>query len=849
MNIFFHTLLFISFTIVNAQQFPLNVNGLHLKQIENPHIDPYLHTSLFFNALQSGKKSFYNIEKKEKNAYDSKSTYKTLSTQSIYETNTSTTLFSNVHYHSLDDNEKTKNIIIRSDNIIDCNINQNIGVGDYYVGTSSSINPGVLEYSNYNSTHGFVFSRQVISHSPFFYNTNNCIIVKTKLVHPIQILDTHIQTRVQFPYDRIIIPGNETGRILKGDPLATIDPPMLLCTNDKFTKNTGLVHKSGEDSIKVRGVPINYQYSLDTNGNECLYADATVPGTINFNHASGTNAIRSTIDFGHGIVCNNCYSFIGAIILVDINIFGGKAQSFTFEAKDAGGAGFNIGININNPSFSASKYITLAGPGPVSSIPIAYDLSLDLSFGGAWATIKGSGSSKGQAKFSSGYTLYEEDKVIYDKSRWTATHTLTNSKQLKPTYSESGFKLSSTSLTAIVSVSARIKYSLGGSIPIVNIGASIDFSSVLTATLQYVKGVKETAFFMNFMDESIKSIKSIKSIRQLSDHNMKTYYPSDKIQFKIKYENFNPNEKTELYLTHHHPNEMPSYSSPVSYGTGTPIATYIFKTTSSGSGEFVIDWTVPHDSNLMQRNNDGVYFSIHSSSHIRRYYSNKFHLSQNDKRKQSDIIQYPTDGIFVPVNSPIVIKWDKNKMNYFRHLPGTDGMGSTKLSKNVSLFIISFDKNGHSNAHELVNNIPNNGNYKIKLRSWLRNTGDKFKIAIRDSKEYTKLGWHHGKFQLSPKRQRYELYNNTKLETALFPSPILDTGLPLWGNSSLSKMRISSRNSRELIGPNKCPGAALSVLLQIEFGFDGFNVLGKHVDLGSVCSNPFTIIPQTNICV
>lgn len=841
----FLTFIFVAFTIINStpHNFPLNVKGLHAKQKENPLVDPYLHTDLFFNAVHSGKMSFFHLEKKDSIDDSSKLSYENLSTQSIHETNTTTTLFGNIHYRSLDDEKISQNIIIGFNSIIDCNYDADIRIGDYYIGTANSDNPGVLQFSNYNSKIGFVFSRRVIEKIPITHDSNRCIKVETELVHPLQIVDTHIQSIVQFPYDRVIIPESDA-RNLKGDPLTTIDPPMLLCTNSRFTKNTGFIHKSGENYIKKGGIPMYYQYSLDTNGNECLYADATAPGTINFNHASGKDAIKKTIVLASGVICNNCYSFIGAMLIVDINIFGGKSSSFTFQAKDAGGAGFNLGININNPSFSASKYINLAGRGPVSSIPIAYDLSLNINFGGAWATIKGSGSAKGSATFSSGYTLYQEDNIMYSKSRWTSKHTLTNSNQLKPVYSESGFKLSNIRFTTIVAVSARIEYGLGGSIPIVDIGASIDFSSVLTATIQYFKGGSANDFSMRFIDEE--------SSRRLTERNTKIYYPGDKIKFRIKYENFNPAEKTELYLTHHHPDEIPSHKSSVSYGTGTPIMKYTFKTSSSGAGEQIIEWTVPHDTNLIQprENGEGHYFSIHSSAHLKRQYSGKYHLSQKRDRKVSDIIQYPTEGSSVSTHTPIEIKWDKKGMSFFRHLSGTDGMGSVKTSSNVSIFIIVYDKRGYGNAYKLATNILNNGSYKTILPSKLRNIGEKFTIGIHDSREYTKIGWHHGKFHLAPKRQRYEDNNGTNLEPVLFPSPILDTGLPLWSNSTiLYQQKRMIQPDRKLIGPNTCPRASLSLLLQIEFGFDGFTVLGNKIDLGSVCSNPFTIIPQTNICI
>ena len=251
----------------------------------------------------------------------------------------------------------------------------------------------------------------------------------------------------------------------------------------------------------------------------------------------------------------------------------------------------------------------------------------------------------------------------------------------------------------------------------------------------------------------------------------------------------------------------------------------------------------------MESNKNGNYFSVHSSTHLKRYYSGKYHLSQKLDRKTSDIIEYPVDGLNVPVNEPINIRWDKKKMSFFRHLPGTDGLGSNKQSANISLVIIAYDNHGHGQPYKLANNILNNGQHKVILPSSMRNKGDRFKIGIHDSREYTKIGWHHGTFQLSPKRQRYEANNNTDIEPILFPSPILDTGLPLWGNHSIIQKHIIVRQARRLLGPSSCHISALSLMLQIELGFDGFTVLGHKVDLGSIVSNPFTIIPQTNFCI
>jgi len=677
---------------------------------------------------------------------------------------------------------------------------------------------------------GFVFSRQVVGVKEL---SGSCKRVLTSIVHPLQIMDTQIESAIHFPYDRVYIPNSESARNLRGDAFIEPDAPLLECSNEKVTSKMATIHKTGEDSTTIKGVPFDYSYALDVNGNECMYAAATVPGSINYNHASGTNAIRQNIALGYGATCTNCYSFIGASVLAVFNIFGGQMSTFAFQAKEGGGAGFNIGILIKDPTFSASKYLNLAGPGKSSSIPIVAGLSLDIQFGGAWATIKGSGSARGEARFSSGYTLYEEDYIMYAKSKWTANHELTNSNQLKPVYSISGFKVSSMSLSAIISLSARVEFKFGGSIPVVNVGATIDFSSILTATAQYVKkGTGSLADYRMSLDFSNADSRAL-----LDDSREK--HPGDKIQFRVQYEGLNPNEEHELYFNLHHNG---------SYGPGFPIKKHNFKSSRTGKGTVNVDWTVPHDSKLMQKDGDGpkIHFSVHSSARLDRFHSDKkTKLTQKRNWKQGpSIFQYPRDKSVVPTGQKISIKWDKNQMKYFKYRPGTDGMGEDKVSPKVSLIIAV--ENG--TAYQLANNIDNSGTHEITLPDELHNLGKKFFLIIHDFEEYTKMAWHDGTFTLTPPRRRIPLNTTNELEPVYVEPPILEHGASLWGLALTVPDELQPKKNleRRLV---TCPNSALSLLLQVEFGFDGFTLLGKKYTLGSTHSNPFTIIPQTNFCL
>lgn len=821
------TSFFALFVNSETQRYPLDIEGLHKLQRENGNVDSYLHTREFFDAVHAGKKYFEKTELKE-NLNEDKRDYKSISSQAFHMTTVKTTLFPENNYFSLDNDTVSKKIHeINPVSIIDCGSHE-IHVGDYYIGTDASSHDDVALHSNQGSKVGFIFSRQVVGVKEL---SNGCKHVLTSVVHPLEIMDTQIETIIHFPYDRVYVPIQE--RNLRGDSLIEPDAPLLVCSDDKVTSKMATIHKTGEDSISIKGVPFDYSYALDVKGNECLYADATVPGSINYNHASGTNAIRQNIALGNGATCTNCYSFVGAGIMAVFNIFGGQMSTFAFEAKEGGGAGFNIGILIKDPTFSAAKYLNLAGPGKSSSIPIVAGLSLDIKFGGAWATIKGSGSAKGEARFSSGYTLYEEDSIMYAKSRWSAKHELTNSNQLKPVYSISGFKVSSMSFSAIVSLSARIEFSFGGSIPVVNVGATIDFSSILTATAQYVKkGQQSLTAYKMLLDFSEAES------RFLVDSETNAKYPGDKIRFKVRYEGLNPNEEHELYFNLHHSDNKAS--------SGYPIAKHNFKSSSTGKGFVAVDWVVPHDSTLMQRDTQSPkqHFSVHSSARLDRFHSDKkVKLAQ---RHSSSVFQYPRDGSIVPIDQVITIKWDKNKLKYFKHRPGTDGMGEDKVSPKVSIIIVSKEGN---EAYQLANNIDNSGEFKIKLPEILRYLGKNFFLVIHDSNEYSKMVWHHGTFTFKPRRGA-PLNGSAELPYTYVEPPVVEFGLPLWGLGVNSSLTIPDIQSRRLdTGPSNCPNSALSLLLQVEFGFDGFTLLGKKYTLGSTHSNPFTIIPQKNFCL
>jgi len=129
-----------------------------------------------------------------------------------------------------------------------------------------------------------------------------CVRAFTDVVHPIQIMDTKVVSHVKLPYNRIYVPQdfNEStdNRKLNGEPFTRPDAPLMLCTDSRVTSKLASINKKGSGSIKVKGIPLDYDYALDVKGNECIDASVTVPGSFNYNHDYGANAIKKILNLG-----------------------------------------------------------------------------------------------------------------------------------------------------------------------------------------------------------------------------------------------------------------------------------------------------------------------------------------------------------------------------------------------------------------------------------------------------------------------------------------------------------------------------------------------------------------------
>lgn len=877
----------VSAKLLEQTRYNLPNEALHAAQAENPHVDTFQHTRILFDAVHSGKNVFKTVEKKDEIIGD-RNDFKNIASQALFTTTTTGTLFPDKRYFSLDDETVAAKVAsMTTDSLVFCALD--VKVGDYFIGTSDG--KWFAQHAtmvNHGSTKGFVFSRQVESAAPIHIGEKSCSVVQTSIVHPIQLVQqTEISSEIQFPFTYTASPGPREHRKLQSF-FGTPSKPLLLCNSAAVTDKMGAVSKTGTGSVNGQSA-LPWSYALDLDGDECVAIEAQVPGSFNWNWAGGSKATKPfVVGSSTGVTCTNCYSFLGQSILAVVNVWGGKLSTFAFEVKRSGGVGFNLALDINNPKISASAYFNLAGASATkTSIPLAYGLALKVGFGGAWATLEGSGSATGRGSFGLGYTFAAEESIKYDSAtRWTAGDKVSNVNNLKPMSTITGLKVSTSKFSVIAAISARVSFELGGYIG--KYGIAAQFSTVLTSTIQYahfLPTAKPTAMSLEVAaaSASTRALKGMDSLwsspAETTSRPAGTYYPGDKMSFRVKYENMNPNEDHIMYFNLHKGRGRDSEE-------GYAIVKHHFRASKTGRGEEHVTWEIPHDSRFTQarESDDGrTHISMHCSSHsFERYHSKQpFKILASRRRERmprEEAWHFPRDGSIVPSGKRTALKWDKQALHSFRPIMGTNGMGSEVIPETINIIIVAEDDNGVRTPYDFASQVPNTGIYEASFPDWLRKAGRRFFAVMHDGKEYSKMDWHHGYFRITAPLSANSSAVAQPVVSSV-PPPMVDNDR-LWSPPGVAEGPASStatspstpaapvqvsisspadddaavgttesvvnspskKNLRQL-AVTTCK-SVISVKLQAQLSFDGLNFLSKAYPVSNAATPPFVILPQ-----
>ena len=149
-------------------------------------------------------------------------------------------------------------------------------------------------------------------------------------------------------------------------------------------------------------------------------------------------ATTKSVDLQAGVTCVDCYAYLGSSLLVVVR-YGYDSNTFDFEVKAGGDVGFSIDIEVQDPSISESKTVTiLNAESTFTTVSLGQGLYLGHKFGGLKATLTGSGSAIGHASFSTKQSLNANVKLNYLPSSVTAS--LTKSGEYSsPIYTSGSF--------------------------------------------------------------------------------------------------------------------------------------------------------------------------------------------------------------------------------------------------------------------------------------------------------------------------------------------------------------------------------------------------------------------------
>lgn len=299
----------------------------------------------------------------------------------------------------------------------------------------------LLPHSNYELVVGEVahlpHARRILRIEPH-PSKPTCSIIHTisEPIHPLELFSTFkveamVDRRLQMANRRLQNEGRQvpTSTVTMPDPDQTPGvekwgPNQLIpCNPLVANKWPGEIAK-GKTEAPVNGYLIPYKAnSIDKYKWEYFFGASVgcfsatmdpLSGGMNFNWTPDPSGDptkggqcekpKITIDGITGAECADCYAFIGAQLYLIFEY--GRPGGVMAEVRAAGAAGFNVAVNIENP--------TIVGTGTVSmllkeakdysaKIPIgASGLSISFKNGGLSATPTGTGKLVGTANFGAG---------------------------------------------------------------------------------------------------------------------------------------------------------------------------------------------------------------------------------------------------------------------------------------------------------------------------------------------------------------------------------------------------------------------------------------------------------------
>ena len=446
---------------------------------------------------------------------------------------------------------------------------------------------------------------------------------------------------------------------------------------------------------------------------------------------------------GNSAVCNNCYGYLGAGILIHFSY--SVTYGLQFEVKLAGSAGFSVDVDIVNPTSAGPATVDLVKAQDItqaSSFMIPNTgLTLSYWFGGMKATVQGTGTGTGTIRGTVGgdvslsaYALMSGVLAPDFKAGVTAPQGTVTPPVV---YASSDFKPAS-NLDASITVTPTLNMNIAFGPKNVEIGITFYVSMPATNELIYTKPVRR-----RLEDhETTMEAASLESYLVKIGSDKTTFYPGEIIPVSYVYSNMNPNEKTVLY-----------YSFMSSSGSKFKVLQREFTSNDIGSGSFDTNIFLSWNS-WFESHGNLITIEVHASTHILQPVIGPTITVAMFTDKDSVFTNAPIDGSIVNVESPILLEWNPQLLQYFEPVNTNPFHGSTELTNSILLSLVgeSYNQNGtlvSTTKTLLAGPLNNTGSATVTIPSSVIKPNTHFYLTLGSSRFSDVNGWSAGYFTVT----------------------------------------------------------------------------------------------------
>lgn len=581
-------------------------------------------------------------------------------------------------------------------------------------------------------------------------STNNrCVRMVTEDIHYLELFEnmkteTFVDNPYQNSFQQIVKDKDRSKyhkRLRELGTIVTPDKPVITCEDAYWgDPKTYTINSEGPQS---NSSTTTYNYLLGSLG--CVSYETSLPGSFNANYDFSTSRAATDpliIPGVDGIECSNCYAFLGAGILAILQYNTGTFKSgkfFRVEIKIAGGAGFNVNLNVLSPNISTVK--TVPGVMPAEKtyheFPIGKTgLTLNYKFGGVNIDAGGSGQATGSFSAGAGATIAASAAVLFDGANLTFPYTASITV-IPPFFKATKFTLGK-SFDVSLALTATENFQLAYGTSVASVSVEFNVQAVGTTEISYTSSSKSSS-----SSNRKNNINNLNSVDVIGDKGQTILYPGDILMISFTYGDLPSYEFTRIF-----------YSIVTNDGREYLIMEKSFSTNEGGNGIFKANWRIPSDSRFKSDGTDEFVISVRSSSHILyTFQSNAFHLSMFTDT-DSIFLEGPKDGDVIQPNTPVYLKWNPLDLNYFVKDIYSPYGGKEEVAYQAFFNIVveSLDENGTFVSQVIKNytnaNILNDGMSTISFTPSLSLLGERFYITINSLKFSNIWGWSSGYFYL-----------------------------------------------------------------------------------------------------